>query len=219
MSERRAFIVTEGSYSDYEVYAVFDDEVLATAWRDAYCRCGDVCEFELNPRGGELRVGLRRWRVELWRDGDVQLVQSRDFEGEPGDRWRWGIVNADVCQGRLREVLADLEPTLLFESHLVAPDEATAVKIAGERRARSLAAGEADAVPLADQVMLSYAEALAEVARRGLWTGPWLVRTSYRVFARDLPSREAALAYVERYPDVLHYAWVEPEVRDEEEVP
>ena len=218
MSERKAYLVTEGAYSDYRVYAVFDDEALATAWRGAYCRGGEVEEFELNPHSGELRMGLHRWLVRLWRDGDVLAAQVHGFEGTPADRWAWAVVSVswNASQVALRRLAARLEPALCFESHLVAPDEVAAVKVANERRARSVAAGEADVVPRGEEVGLYWHDTMRELVRRGIWGGKWLVKSSYpEVIARGFPSRVAAIEWVGQRGGEARL-WVEPEASDEE---
>lgn len=217
MERRRAFLVTEGEYSDYTVQAVFDDEELATAWRDAYCQGGKVEEFELNPLGGELRAGLRRWLVRLWRHGDVQEVAVHDFEGAPADRWAWATVSFTplASQRALGRLFDRLEPALCFEVHLVASDELTAVKAANERRARSLAAGEADAVSRHQEVPLYWHDIMQELERRGIWGGTWLVKHPDGVVARNFPTRSAAVGYIDQSAD-RRYLWAIPELDDAE---
>lgn len=143
---RHAFVVTDGSYSDYQVHAVFDDEALACAWNDAYLG-GRVEVFELNPRARELRAGLRSHAVSLWRNGDVRSVQACDAYDDSRDGWRRAWVTSSVCEEAGVEPGSVPPSLLVFTCCVVAPDEAAAVKVAGERRVRSLAAGEADAVP------------------------------------------------------------------------
>jgi hypothetical protein len=61
------YLVTSGSYSDYGVVAVYDDEALAKkAVEMGYGT--DIDERELNEHGDELRAGRANYAVYAWLD-------------------------------------------------------------------------------------------------------------------------------------------------------
>ena len=133
MSEsRQAFLVMSSNGQDYSdsYHAVFDDAALAEVWRQTYGG-GWLERVELNPQAAELRAGLARWHVEIWRDGRVRTVKHHlgGAEGVPRQQWHWLQGDAHFMQSRgiAPERVA---PQLLFECFLLAPDRDLALRLA-----------------------------------------------------------------------------------------
>ncbi len=71
------YICTSGMYSDYGIDAVFNKKELAERFCDKYgCT---IEEWELNPRGKELRLGYQAYAVTMKQDGDTVEVRPLNY--------------------------------------------------------------------------------------------------------------------------------------------
>jgi len=127
MSEERIiYAVSDGSYSDYGVIAIFEDEQKAEAFREWH-RYDCVEEFPLNPELPAMRPGWNLYQFSMDRSGDTEHMQ---------------LLHEPASTEHKTEI--DYHPTHYYiESHLwcvvVARDEQHAVKITNEKRAQLIA--------------------------------------------------------------------------------
>jgi hypothetical protein len=93
--EKIIYVVTRGSYSDYSIVAVFDDEALADEfvkhhnedksgwWDDAIIEA-----YECNPNESALREGMMNYSVRIWEDNedDTEVNPTVDSTSQPEER-------------------------------------------------------------------------------------------------------------------------------------
>lgn len=123
------YIVTSGSYSEYGINAVFDEENLAQKYcdtfnegRDDYDRL-EIEEWDLNPFGDDLSKGRKPYFLRMKKDGlayDIRKEDSAYGFSESGKKYGFSINNDMYIN-----VFAD--------------DEKHAIKIANEHRIQILA--------------------------------------------------------------------------------
>lgn len=135
-SRATVYIVTEGSYSDYHIIAVFDSAKKAQDFIDAYVPGGEIEKFELNPCELELREGWKYYCVEMERDGSAHVRTDGAL-----DYIKEAMQNESNLV--LRHSGNNVFRTAL-ETYCLAKDEQHAIKIANERRAQLIASGEWD---------------------------------------------------------------------------
>jgi hypothetical protein len=119
------YIVTQGSYSDYHICAVFDTRERAEQFVALYGPDSDldIEEYPLNPEVPTLPAGYTIWRVTMEWDGTTRSVCHAD----PGD------VLDDI----------DIIPYIdQMRTTVAARTRQHAVKIANERRTQAIAAGQ-----------------------------------------------------------------------------
>jgi hypothetical protein len=116
------YVVTQGSYSDYHICGVFDDQRLAERMADKLC--GDVETYHLNPFAAEIRSDLYGYKVLMDRQGNV--IEAR--------RWTFNTMDA---QG-YHTIWHD---DRLF-NHCWAKDEQHAIKITNEVRIQLIASNQ-----------------------------------------------------------------------------
>ena len=128
----KIYVVTEGTYSDYHIEAVFDDEALAdelarlrNELQSADCQ---VEEYELNALADKIKQGLLLWRVVMLKNGDTDWVH------EAAGYYPEILVSIPKLIGR-RQTEAMLYATVW------AKDKEHAIKIANEKRAQIIALG------------------------------------------------------------------------------
>lgn len=119
------YIVTDGEYSDYGIVGVFSTRELAdtcaknlikSKWSNA-----KVETWNLDPHVDELRQGLAPWTVTMDRDGNSDaIIDAGSLDSKEDERHDWS--------GK-------------YTFYVWAEDEQHAVKIANERRAQIVAAG------------------------------------------------------------------------------
>ena len=114
------YICTSGEYSDYGIRAVFDKKELAEEFCSRYRRT--IEEWELNPKGKELRLGYQVYVVTMNKDGDTLEARETDFFA---DETTWEI---------RRDGLMYLTCWAKSDQH--------AVKIANEHRVQMIANNE-----------------------------------------------------------------------------
>ena len=127
--ERIIYAVSDGSYSDYGVIAIFEDEQKAEAFRKWHGH-GCVEEFPLNPDLPAMRPGWNLYQFSMNRSGDTEHMQ---------------LLHEPASTEHKTEI--DYYPMHYYmESHLwcvvVARDELHAVKIANEKRIQLIAANK-----------------------------------------------------------------------------
>jgi hypothetical protein len=160
------YIVTAGEYSDYHICAVYDnredaeyhvDNFMSRAgWREDG---GRVEEYELNPFRDTIRAGLKRYHVEMLRNGNTVQVRNGwigdkthigtkgefisvsglytyrlDMLAERGEELTW-----EEEQQAERARVARAKLPVVLDMNVLATDEQHAVKIVNERRAQLIA--------------------------------------------------------------------------------
>jgi hypothetical protein len=126
------YVVTSGEYSDYSINAVFDDEELAKAYRDAFSTKGygsrlEMEEYEANAvEHNGWAPGLFPWNAEIAEDGEIVKLELKPDYG-----WHLGIGD--------RFKYADKSDVIVLLCSFLARDEEHARKIAGERWAKKKA--------------------------------------------------------------------------------
>lgn len=128
---KKVYIVTDGAYSDYGICGVFDDEALAEQFQELFAPRGQVEAWDLNPYEREIRADYRLYQVVIHRDGTVWSVGRHDEDARY-------FVSRDEIEPCLWLKL----PEGHLHTHVLAADEAHAVKVANERRVAYLAAEE-----------------------------------------------------------------------------
>ena len=112
------YVLTTGSYSSYRILGIYDDKELAEKALKVVGTAGRLERHQLNPGAAPLTAGLLAWRVYFRENGEVDAYEHDEItENESVYRYGTGI---DVCV-------------------LWAKDEASARKIAAEKRAEWLA--------------------------------------------------------------------------------
>lgn len=135
-TDKMVYAVSEGSYSDYRIVAIFSSEELAQQFMNEVI--GDRIEtYPLNPPDADLyRQGYRVWYVSMYMDGGCRKVMY--------DKDRWDEVDEDVRHGIDKPFNwkdgygPDRE---YIYQHLWAKSEEHAIKILNEKRAQMLAEG------------------------------------------------------------------------------
>jgi len=131
----KVFLVFHGSYSDRKVVGVFDDRALAERLRDLIHADEEVDERDLNPFLPQIQEGLRRYSVEMDRDGssDVEPVTSSSFCSDDFlEWWEPDDPQETIVAGRL------------LTMEVLARDEEHAVKIVNDHRRQLIAEGKWD---------------------------------------------------------------------------
>ncbi len=130
MSE--VFLVTDGSYSDYRVVAVFDDEKLAVAFAEK----GDMMveNYDLNPITFEDFSGRDSYDVSIKKNGDIHRVIKRTYCALPD--MHFSNIGYEHDESGQRYTIFALSITCF------ATDEKHAIKIANEKRAQKIAVNE-----------------------------------------------------------------------------
>ena len=130
MSDKMAYIVTEGEYSDYSIRAVYDNQADAEAHVARWG--GQVEEYEINALTDALHGdGREAYVVKMRRDGDVLDVEVE-----------CGLYAYEYARLRSSWVsVSPKQPVALGVFHVLARDKQHAIKIANERRTRAIAEG------------------------------------------------------------------------------
>ncbi len=143
---KTVYLVTTGSYSDYDVVAVFDDKELADEFRQRFNYLGnDLEEYALNPAVQELRAGKVVWEVDIAHDGTVARV------ARSSSRWIGSmeahILGYDHDANEWAWWWKDTKSYGCLNVQCWARDEEHAIKIANEQRAIWLANGKWPELP------------------------------------------------------------------------
>lgn len=131
------YAVTEGSYSDFRVRALFStkekaEDLMRLVPNADY---NDIEEYELNPNTSYLvKRGYAPYDVVMLKDGEVEYIEKRKttcyFLTEECCVWK-----------RSGSGFHEGKPDVI-RARVVAKNEKHAVKIANEKRAQSIANGE-----------------------------------------------------------------------------
>ncbi|MDP9354670.1 MAG: hypothetical protein M3R02_05200 [Chloroflexota bacterium] len=133
--KRHVSVVTAGSYSDYRILAVFDDDKLADAYVKAYNEtypydAADAERWHLNPMEKQIRAGRFLYSVSIDRDGENASATLVDEENLPPSS-RWPVLESyRLYNGPTRSRGAFI---------IEATDAQHAIKIANERRTQMIA--------------------------------------------------------------------------------
>ena len=87
MTDKKVWVVEQGSYSDYRVVGVFTSKKNADQicdainadegkWNEASVAC-----WPLDPAVEEMNAGMGHWLVFMLRNGDIEKVESRQPSG------------------------------------------------------------------------------------------------------------------------------------------
>jgi hypothetical protein len=131
MNKKILYLVSCGSYSDYRVVAIFDDQELAEKLRAITEDANDLEEYELNPLKVELQNGWKVYRVEMLKDGTVQNVNT-----VPYNEYEFGL---RIVPERYNYKMNKPEGELILGATVFAKDEKHAIKITNEKRAQLIA--------------------------------------------------------------------------------
>lgn len=119
MSKRTVYVVTDGSYSDYHVILVCEDEATAKAYADR--TRAQVEEYDYYPSGSEIRRRVvyvtqiqgnrdeKLWtydRTEIIPDGEAEECFSPAELNSPGTRG-WRLVSSGTDKERTIKSVAD----------------------------------------------------------------------------------------------------------------
>jgi len=132
--EKIVYAVSDGSYSDYGVIAIFEDEQKAEAFRKWH---GYACveKFPLNPELPEMRRGRNLYYVEMTCEGHTTVLR---LERSPASTEHKTNLELDYDPGNH----GSLWLGGMLWGEVVARDEQHAVKIANEKRVQLIAANE-----------------------------------------------------------------------------
>jgi len=131
----KAYVLTEGEYSDYHIIGVYSTRENAEAikkWLLAgesensyFASLVDIEEYELDPCLDAIRQGLTAYQVHMKWDGDTE-----------------GVYSADDCYSREEVLGVELMAYPWgIRGKVFARDEQHAVKIVNEKRAQMIAQG------------------------------------------------------------------------------
>lgn len=138
MEQKKIYVVTSGSYSDYHIVAVYDNKELAEKHKDLLRDGNDVEEYVLNEDADLAQRGLKEFNVRMLRDGEVEMASQWDIgrgeeecnlEDDEQYYWKNGekIVTASYKVLRVK---------------CFAKDKQHAIKIANEKRIQLIAANQ-----------------------------------------------------------------------------
>ena len=141
------YAVSEGSYSDYRVSAIFSTKEKAQEFIDTmkkqsdsdYDEYNDIEEYQLDPPVADLLGrGYSVYHVLMLRNGDVERVERTDNGSydisSAGQSHIWERTKASAYRGKNVEDALDMK--------VWAKDEKAAVKIVNEKRVQMIAMGE-----------------------------------------------------------------------------
>ena len=127
---KKVHIVTNGSYSDYHVVAVFSEDKLEIAERVAK-ECGEegeVVTYDLDVEKPVLPVGMVLFRVTMKRNGDHASAHSEAAHVSWNKDFKRDEIKLSVSRG-----------AAWISSLIAARDKEHAIKILNERRTQILA--------------------------------------------------------------------------------
>lgn len=129
------YAVNSGEYSDYGINGLFSTRENAEKYMEAFPKSGyggynDIEEWELDQYISEIDRGLLPFVVRMYKNGDVIEIMQREFFGEDQRTVHW----MDKAHWN--------PPMPWANFSLWARDRDHAVKVANERRIRSLASPE-----------------------------------------------------------------------------
>lgn len=121
---KKMYLCSQGDYSDYSIYGVFDDAGLANAFAKTF-DC-EVEEWALNPYEQEVRNGYKPFLIYMSRDGKSNCHECNDaYPFDEPDLWK------RISFARKGDLYL----------HCLAKNEKHAVKIANEQRTKVIALG------------------------------------------------------------------------------
>jgi hypothetical protein len=118
------YIVTNGSYSDYRIVAVYDNNEMAQQHANSLPDA-QVEEYEINQFADKLKQGLFAFEITMQKDGTVIYVHKKGFELDD-----WDNTPSIYCR--------DGDCQLSYPCYAKSEEHAT--KIANEKRLQLIAA-------------------------------------------------------------------------------
>ena len=125
----KVWAVEEGEYSDYHIIGVFSTKENAQIVADLFS--GSVVEWPVDPGITELRAGLKRFRVFMYRDGSAEVESLQ----------RTSYAFKVTGESEQNQVIRSMRQSWIVPI-IWAKDEKHAVKIANERRIQLIANGK-----------------------------------------------------------------------------
>lgn len=133
---KKVYAVTRGTYSDYQICAIFSTEEKALAHIDALkdSEINGIETYDLDPPTSDMiKRGYRVWNISMDRDGNVLRRESslKSYFVESADRGEtslWGAVGEKMN----------------LHAKVWAKTETAAIKIVNEKRAQMIASGKWD---------------------------------------------------------------------------
>lgn len=125
----KVYVVTSGQYSDYGIDAIFTTKELAEKFIDSFLKMYnemEIEEWDLNPNEQHLKQNRKPYFLRINKNGNISDVEQRDSSF--GFKQNIPVANTSYTHDKL-----------WLNVECFADDEAHAVKIAGEQRARLLA--------------------------------------------------------------------------------
>lgn len=119
----KLYVVTVGTYYDYHIVAIFDDEVKAKNFIEDM-DCAQITPWELNNPGNVIRNGKFEYFVRMQKDGNVKYIEKLD----------------NITLEKTESIFYVIEG--LLTGHAMAIDKKHAIKIANEERLQMLANNE-----------------------------------------------------------------------------
>ena len=139
----KVYVVEHGNYSDRHVVAVMDSEEKANEIASQECY-GIVTAYNVNELGDRILQGYRRWRISFWSGLDQLYEAEHDYD--PFD-----FTEETPCEnstprsdyeakerGLILLVNKRAGMASYWQFIVFARDEAEAIKIASEQRARRI---------------------------------------------------------------------------------
>jgi hypothetical protein len=134
----RAYVVTDGEYSDYGIVGIYSTPEKAEEAKDQFCASNDVEEWEMDNIPSH-PIGMSKWEVSLRKDGSVlddewawktprRVSTEQDEEYVP--RWTHRTSNFPVIK------------TEYVDFFVWAKDSRHALKVAHDRWAQLIATNE-----------------------------------------------------------------------------
>ena len=121
------YVVTEGTYSDYHICGIFTtqenaEEYISVFFKDDRWSEYRIEEHDLNPYMAKFEEGLKPYFVRIDKEGKIDKVETTRFTDDQTHKVRFSSFNEYMIV------------------YCWARDPEHAIKIAGERRTRVLAA-------------------------------------------------------------------------------
>ena len=131
---KRVYIVTDGSYSDYRICAVFSNEKDAERYKTLINADNDIEEYDVDPVDLSKHANELYWQVQFLQNGDIRMVSQRGiYDKEFVDESHHGEIEISGSFYREHFIRYYGEPNDMLIL-LWARNEDAAVKIASEWR-------------------------------------------------------------------------------------
>lgn len=131
------FVVTEGTYSNYGICAIFSTRPLAEAFVEKFVDDYDDAEIEVWPLDVINAKEKNLYHIRMLRSGDIVEIHTNAYGGPPTMD---GGTDTYTAKPWRRFGLDGVE--LIFYTSVITETQEKAIKIANERRTRFIADGK-----------------------------------------------------------------------------